>query len=100
MSKLKCISDWIKAAVYTIEVLLDVALILAFTGLKYTIDALGFGKPCRKTKVYKYLDCFTDRLAINVFAIATQVFDLDINELPTMIRCNAQELCRKYGYEL
>lgn len=100
MRKVKWVFDSIKVVVYIIEVILDALVIAMWAGFIYTVDALGFTRSFRKTKIYKCLDCFTDRLYINMLAIGTQMFDLDINNMPQYIRLSAQEICKKYGYEL
>jgi len=100
MRIVKWVFDLIKAVVYFIEIILDALFLLAYYGACYTIDALGFMRSFRKTKIYKYLNCFTDRLYINMLATGTQMFDLDMNNMPQCIRLYSQELCRKYGYEL
>ena len=100
MRIVKWVFDSIKVVVYIIEVILDALVIAMWAGFIYAVDALGFMGSFRKTKIYKYLDCFTDRLYINILAIGTQMFDLDVNEFPQYVRLSAQTICRKYGYEL
>ena len=100
MRIVKWVFDSIKVVVYIIEVILDAIVIAMWAGFLYIVDALGFTRSFRKTKIYKYLDCFTDRLYINILAIGTQAFDLDMNEFPQYVRLSAQAICKKYGYEL
>ena len=100
MSVVKKVFEFIRHAVYAIEVVLEVIIIAAYVGFMYTLDALGLYRAWQKLKVSKYFECFMDGLCINYCAIITQVFDFDIKTLPQWVQNNINNLLRKHGYEL